>query len=202
MHRPLLAAALALAIAAPAQAQKLTGDRAIDYGGVVVPASQALSPAGADHIAFRPACFQLNAYSNEQAGMTNWGFQMPDGLMEILYVLDTMPEQQAHLELQAAGICKFGSAADGVVEVPIIYTRDLPVTTLAAPTATATATGMATPTAIVGKPNSLRNLLLMGLVAAGLGGTAYAFMQSRDGTAPTAAPRAKQSDENDPFGHI
>lgn len=193
-----LAIALALAIAAPAQAQRLTGDRAIDYGGIVIPASQALAPAGADHIAFRPACRQLNAYSNEQAGITNWGFQMPDGLLEILYTLDTMDEQRAHLELQAAGVCKFGTTTDGVVDVPIIYTRDLPVEAIAQPTAAST--GTVTPTDVVGEPNSLRNLLLMGLVAAGIGGTAYAFMQSR--TQSDATPPPRQGSDNDPFDHI
>lgn len=195
-----IAIVLALAIAAPATAQKLTGDRAIDYGGIVIPPSQALSPAGADHIAFRPACSQLNAYSNEQAGITNWGFQMPDGLLEILYTLDTLPLDQAHLELQAAGICKFGTAADGVVNVPIIYTRDLPVTAIAQPTATAT--GTVAPTAVVGQPHSLRRLILMGLVAAGLGGVAYAFMQSRDSQGDNTLPKPKQANDNDPFDHI
>lgn len=198
MNRALTPLALVLAIAAPAQAQVLTGDRSIDYGGVVIPATQAKSPAGADWVAFRPACRQLNAYVDPASNLVNWGVQMPDGQMAIFLTLDNLPQQQAHLELQAAGVCKFGTQADGVVDVPIIYTRDLPANLIAQPTATTT--GTVDPTAVVGPPNSLRNLLLMGLVAAGLGGLAIAFMRSQD--KGTEAPKPKQSNDNDPFGHI
>jgi hypothetical protein len=82
--------------------------------------------------------------------------------------------------------------------VPILYTQDLPVEVIAQPTATPS--GTADPTAIVGQPNSIRNLLMMGILAAGLAGVAYAFMRSQEEGADS--PRPKQSDDSDPFGHI
>lgn len=196
MKAPALAAVTLLLLSTPANAQRLTGDRAIDYGGIVIPATQAKAPAGAPQIAFRAACRQLAPVATT-TGEVDWTIQMPDGQVVTLYTLDNLPEHQAHLELQAAGICKFGTLADGVVDVPIIYTQDLPVEVIAQPTASTT--GMVAPTSTAAQPRSIRNLLLMGLLAAGLGGTAYAFMSSRE---KPAASRPTEGRDNDPFGHI
>jgi hypothetical protein len=199
MHR-LLPLLLPLLVATPALAQRLTGDRAIDYGGEIIPATQAKSPAGADNVAFRPACRQLTPQVDPVSGQVKWTIQMPDGQVALLYTLENLPEQQAHMELQAAGVCKFGTQADGVVDVPIIYTQDLPVEAIARPSAERT--GTVAPTTAVRQPNSLRNLLLMGLVAAGLGGLAYAFMQSQEKGSDAPSKPSGDNDHNDPFGHI
>ena len=117
----------------PAYAQKLTGERQIQYGDIVIPASQAQSPAGHDDIGFRPACRQLVPILQAN-NTTAWTLQLPDGQTRILEELPpTWSAERAHVELNSAGLCKHGTVADGVVDVPIIYTADLPADVLPTP---------------------------------------------------------------------
>ena len=195
-----LAVALTLA-AAPAFAQmKLTGSRAIDYGGVTIPASQAISPAGHDYMAFRPACWQLAPQINPGTGLVDWTIQMPDGKVNVLWTLDNLPTERAYVELQAAGICKYGSPADGVIAVPIIYTSQLPEDRIATPTAAATGILAAVPTATASRFRGIRGLLAGGFAAAGLAVIGWQFAKDR-GKQQQPNPPATRND-NDPFGHI
>lgn len=121
---------------------KLDGTSAVDFGGVRIPQSQAQPPAANEWLAFRPGCSQLNAnviQIGDSPGFVEYSVVMPDGAKKVLAVLeDVLPEPQAHMELGAMGICKTGTAADGTVNVPLVYADDIPQSLIAAPTADAT----------------------------------------------------------------
>lgn len=122
-----------LAIAASAEAQMLNGTSAISYGDITIPAFQAQPPAGHPDIAFRPACRQLNVVGQAN-GMTAYTLWMPDGQTRVLYEVDETVDFMSALSMLAEyGICKSGGIADGVIDVPIIYTSQLPMTQVVQP---------------------------------------------------------------------
>jgi len=91
----------------------------INFGGVVIPSQQTLSPATAKDIAFRPACSQLVPIEIE--GRIFWTVTMSDGDRVELAAYEPMPEQEAHFWLDAEGICKING-----VEVPLVYVDQVP----------------------------------------------------------------------------
>ena len=137
LHFPrLITATLALsAIATAAQAQRLSGTQAIQYGDITIPAFQAQPPAGHNDIAFRPACRQINPIAQAN-GFTAYALYMPDGMTRVLYEVESETSiADALAMLGDYGICKSGSELDGVIDVPIIYTSQLPQSQLASPEA-------------------------------------------------------------------
>jgi hypothetical protein len=112
------------------------------FGGVTIPASQALPPAGFDQVAFRPACPQVVPVGQAN-GLTAWTLPMPDGANLTLLELEPMSEAQAHMTLDSYGLCKVG----GDPGVPILYSRQLPQRSFAAPVVEARATDAPTPPA-------------------------------------------------------
>ena len=107
---------------------------AIDLGGVTIPSQQTLSPAGHDYIAFRPACSQVKPVQQEN-GRAAWTVTMGDNQMVILDIYDLMPEEKAHFWLDANGHCKING-----VEVPMVYTSQVPERQVATPEVTPTMT--------------------------------------------------------------
>lgn len=91
----------------------------INFGGVVIPSQQTLSPATAKDIAFRPACSQLIPIEIE--GRIFWTVTMSDGDRIELAAYEPMPEQEAHFWLDAEGICKING-----VKVPLVYVNQVP----------------------------------------------------------------------------
>lgn len=96
------------------------------YNGITIPPAQDLPPAGFDAIAFRPMCSQLN-YAGHADGSTHWNLNMPDGKSITLKKLSSnLSVNAAHETLNSAGLCKLGTNADGLVEVPIVYAHQIP----------------------------------------------------------------------------
>lgn len=91
----------------------------INFGGVIIPSQQTLSPATAKDIAFRPACSQLVPI--EMEGTVFWTITMSDGDRIELAAYAPMPEQEAHFWLDAEGICKING-----VNVPLVYVDQVP----------------------------------------------------------------------------
>lgn len=135
MKRLILALPLALTIIAPSNAQQLDG-HAVDYGGVQIPVAQAKPPAGNEWLAFRPRCHDQMVAEVRPSGEVWWGVPTPDGRMGWLYSLPQMPREEALAELSSMGVCKSGTEADGTIAVPIVFTKDLPESAVALPTAT------------------------------------------------------------------
>lgn len=100
----------------------------LTFGDTIIPASQALPPAGHDAIAFRPACTQVVPVGQAN-GSTAWTLPMPDGrvatLLELPHNLDATT---AYKELDSYGLCKIGGDT-----VPILYSRQLPERSMASP---------------------------------------------------------------------
>ena len=195
MKRIILALPLALAIAAPAHAQRLDA-HAVDYGGVLIPVAQAKPPAGSDWLAFRPRCHDQMVSEVQPNGEVFWGVPTPDGRMGWLYSLPYMPQEEALAELSSMGICKSGTEADGTVAVPIVFTSDLPQTSVAMPTATPgvrqvpdTPTGGSSPLA----------LITGGAAMAAIAGVGMALMNRQKKEEPTATAHP---DFIDPFEEI
>lgn len=121
MKHLLIALPLALTIAAPALAQ--VEARFGSYtmpDGSVIPEGQNRSPAGHDAIAFRPNCDQVAPVG--QGNSTAWALNMPDGRPLILAEYPLGIEGfEARRYLANDGLCAWGG-----VEVPIIYTVQLP----------------------------------------------------------------------------
>jgi len=105
------------------------------FGDVRIPPSQALSPAGFDQVAFRPACPQVVPVGQAN-GLTAWTLPMPDGAVLTLLELEPMATPQAHVTLDSYGLCKVGGDI-----VPILYSRQLPQRSFAAPVVEASAGG-------------------------------------------------------------
>ena len=91
----------------------------VNYGGVTIPSQQTLSPATAKNIAFRPACTQLVPI--EQGNHIFWTVTMADNKRIELAAYSRMSTQEAHFWLDAEGICKING-----VEVPLVYTEQVP----------------------------------------------------------------------------
>ena len=91
----------------------------INFGGIIIPSQQTLSPATDKDIAFRPACSQLVPIEVE--GRVFWTVTMSDGQRRELAVYAPMPEQEAHFWLDADGVCKIGG-----VDVPLVYVDQVP----------------------------------------------------------------------------
>lgn len=168
-------------LAAPALGQQLTGDRAVQYNGQTIPAHQAQSPAGEinSDIAFRPGCFQLVPVVQAN-GNTAWTLQLPGEIRTMKELPSTWADSDAIADLSASGLCKFGSEADGVVRVPIIYTNQLPESVIAEPTASvdhaSTSQAVARPTeATASIPMILVGVLL---TAGGIGWFAWLLFRA------------------------
>lgn len=108
----LIAGAIALA-SSPAAAND------IEFGGVVIPSQQTLSPAGHDDIAFRPACDQLVPIQREH--QVFWTITLSDGEQRVLQAFPPLSQRDAFYELDAYGICKIGG-----FQVPLVYTSQVP----------------------------------------------------------------------------
>ena len=91
----------------------------VNYGGVIIPSQQTLSPATAKNIAFRPACTQLVPI--EQGNRIFWTVTMADNKRIELAAYKPMSVQEAHFWLDAEGICKIGG-----VDVPLVYVDQVP----------------------------------------------------------------------------
>jgi hypothetical protein len=120
MHR-LLPLLLPILVAAPALAQ--VEQRFGSYtmpDGKVIPEGQNRAPAGHDAIAFRPNCDQVAPVSSN--GGTAWVLNMPDGAARVLADYPAgLDAFEAKRYLSNDGLCSWGG-----VEVPIIYTVQLP----------------------------------------------------------------------------
>jgi hypothetical protein len=194
-NRLLLALPLALALATPAHAQRLDA-HAVDYGGVLIPVAQAKPPAGSELIAFRPRCHDQMVSEVQPNGQVFWGVPTPDGRMGWLHSLPHMPKEDALTELSEMGICKSGTEADGTVAVPIVFTSDLPQTSVAMPTATPgsrqvpdTPTGGSSPLALIAG----------GVAMAAIAGFGMALLNRQKKEEPTATAHP---DYVDPFEEI
>ena len=64
------------------------------FGETNIPASQSLSPAGFDHVAFRPACDQVVPVGQANS-TTAWTLPMPDGQVLSLLELPSKPTKPA-----------------------------------------------------------------------------------------------------------
>ena len=186
---------LALAIAAPAQAQRLDA-HAVDYGGVLIPVAQAKPPAGSDWLAFRPRCHDQMVPEVQPNGEVFWSVPTPEGRMGRLYSLPYMPQEEALAELSSMGICKSGTEEDGTVAVPIVFTADLPQTSVAMPTATPgvrqvpdTPTGGSSPLALIAG----------GAAMAAIAGVGMVLLNRQKKEEPTAT---EHPDYVDPFKEI
>ena len=119
MHR-LLPLLLPILVAAPALAQ--VEQRYGSYtmpDGRVIPEGQNRPPAGHDGIAFRPNCDQVAPVSSGTG--TAWVLNMPDGNVKVLATYPALDGFEARRYLANDGLCAWGG-----VEVPIIYTAQLP----------------------------------------------------------------------------
>ena len=200
MKRLTLALPLLLALASPAYGQRVDGS-VIDFAGVQIPVDQARPPAGHPHIAFRPRCDQMISQV-EPNGMVSWGVQMNDGSHWWMQQLDPMPVDRAHVELGAAGLCKFGTDADGAVHVPIIHTDNLPKTN-------AVATPVAFPSEVMDgvrntstSPTAGMPLWLMVLCGAAFGAISIGFYKWSDSRNAPPPPTNSQHPDYDPFEEI
>ncbi|MBD1917177.1 MULTISPECIES: hypothetical protein [Cyanophyceae] len=122
MKQILIPLPLALLLAAPAfgQVEARYGSYTLP-DGKVIPEGQNRPPATHDAIAFRPNCEQV-APVGQTNGTTAWVLNMPDGAARILatYPAD-LDGFEAKRYLSNDGLCAWGG-----VEVPIIYTAQLP----------------------------------------------------------------------------
>ncbi len=105
-----------------------------------IPEQQLTPPAGHhDTLAYRPDCGQVQS-SRDASGVT-WFVTMPDGSPYIIASgLPAMSALQAHLFLDAAGLCKLNG-----VEVPIVSPSQAPAQLTRAtvtPTLPATSSGL------------------------------------------------------------
>jgi len=195
MKRLVLALPLALAIANPAHAQRLDS-HAVDYGGVLIPVAQAKPPAGSEWLAFRPRCHDQMVSEVQPNGQVFWGVPTPDGRMGWLHTLPHMPQEEALAELSQMGICKSGTEADGTVAVPIVFTADLPQTSVATPTATPGSRHVPdTPTG----GSSPLTLIAGGVAMAAIAGFGMALMNRQRKESPVATAHP---DYVDPFEEI
>lgn len=118
----LLPLSIALSIAAPAlgQVEARYGSYTMPDGSVI-PEGQNRPPAGHDAIAFRPNCEQV-APVGQTNGTTAWVLNMPDGVARILAEYPSALDAfEAQRYLSNDGLCAWGG-----VEVPIIYSAQLP----------------------------------------------------------------------------
>lgn len=193
---------LALAIAAPANAQQLDG-HAVNYGGVLIPVSQAKPPAGSEWLAFRPRCHDQMVSEVQASGEVFWGVPTPDGRMGWLYSLPHMPREEALAELSAMGVCKSGTEADGTVAVPIVFTKDLPEASVALPTATPVGNVRQVPDTPTGGQSPLM-LIGGGVAMAAIAGFGLALVNRERKGYPTAtvAPEHEADPVDDLFKEI
>jgi|GEM_PF-1234559 len=91
----------------------------INFGGVTIPSQQTLSPAGHEDIAFRPACTQLVPI--QRGNTVFWTVTLSDGNQRVLQHFPPLSQKEAFFELDAYGLCKIGG-----VEVPLVYTSQVP----------------------------------------------------------------------------
>ena len=99
------------------------------YGGLSIPGPQAQPPAGHDDIAFRPGCHQVGAMMQGN-GLVAHTINLPDGSLRILVEMPPMSGADAVREMDAMGLCKVGG-----IDVPIIFTTQLPQQSIARVTA-------------------------------------------------------------------
>jgi hypothetical protein len=112
---------LALLLAAPAwgQVEQRYGSYTMPDGRII-PEGQNRPPAGHDAIAFRPNCDQVAPVSSGSG--TAWVLNMPDGAARVLAEYPSgLDAFEAKRYLSNDGLCAWGG-----VEVPIIYTAQLP----------------------------------------------------------------------------
>lgn len=189
---------LLIAGAAVALAQLPAIANDIEFGGVTIPSQQTLSPATHDDIAFRPACSQLVPIQREQTVF--WTITLSDGAQRTLYTFPPIATEDAYLYLDTYGLCKLGG-----VDVPLVYTSQVPQRAIATVTTTPTMgrdiseAGQAVQTVTPQQPES--ESMPLWLVAAGgvvLIGCAVGFValvRSGDNrkAAPKQPPQAKQN---------
>ena len=101
----------------------------VNYGGLSIPGPQAQPPAGHDDIAFRPACNQVGAMMQAN-GLVAHTINLPDGSLRTLVEMPPMSGADAVREMDAMGLCKVGG-----IDVPIIFTNQLPQQSIAQVTA-------------------------------------------------------------------
>jgi hypothetical protein len=172
----------------------------INFGGVVIPSQQTLSPATAKDIAFRPACSQLVPIEIE--GRIFWTVTMSDGDLVELAAYAPMPTQEAHFWLDAEGICKING-----VEVPLVYIDQVPQRQVAQVTTTpelpagsaVNQAGQAVQTVTPAVPSAGPNWLPMAIGAPILLLVAGLFVRAVRGShrqPSKTAPQGKQGNDN------
>ncbi|NJN22040.1 MAG: hypothetical protein HC812_13730 [Leptolyngbya sp. RL_3_1] len=98
---------------------------ALTYGGITIPGPQAQPPAGHPDIAFRPNCPQVGAMMQAN-GLVAHTINLPDGTIRVLAEMPPMDGAKVVRELDTAGLCKVGG-----IDVPLIFTDQLPQKTIA-----------------------------------------------------------------------
>lgn len=198
MKHLFLALPLALAVAAPVQAQQLD-NHAVDYGGVLIPVAQAKPPAGNEWLAFRPRCHDQMVAEVRPSGEVWWGVPTPDGRMGWLYSLPQMPTEEALAELANMGVCKSGTEADGTIAVPIVFTKDLPESAVVLPTATPVSNVREVPDTPTGGQSPLM-LIGGGVAMAAITGFGFALINRQRKEGPVATVSEEHADPiNDIF---
>ncbi|MGB3310282.1 MAG: hypothetical protein WBG32_08560 [Nodosilinea sp.] len=179
---------LALLLAAPAwgQVEARYGSYTLP-DGQVIPEGQNRPPAGHDEIAFRPNCDQVAPVSSSTG--TAWVLNMPDGAARTLADYPAgLDAFEARRYLANDGLCAWGG-----VEVPIIYTAQLP--------RQQQAQQVSNPTGTVedGSDRPSANWVGVGigaLVLAGVAGVVAKMATAKPTAAPTD-PKAKAADALD-----
>jgi hypothetical protein len=169
------------------------------FGDTSIPASQALSPAGFNQVAFRPACPQVVAVGQAN-GTTAWTLPMPDGAnITLLELPSNLGVDTAWKELDSYGLCKIGGDV-----VPVIYTRQLPERSMAAPIVEASTGG--TQPADLAPTSEPQGGGMIGLVAGSVlllamaaGVVAYSRRKPK-AVAPSAAPSSAAPSSAAPSG--
>lgn len=179
---------LALLLAAPVwgQVEQRYGSYTMPDGRVI-PEGQNRPPAGHDAIAFRSNCDQVAPVSSSSG--TAWVLNMPDGAARVLATYPAALDAfEAKRYLANDGLCAWGG-----VEVPIIYTAQLP--------RQQQAQQVSNPTGIVEGSSDRPSANWVGvglgaLVLAGVAGVVAKMATAKPTAAPTD-PKAKAADALD-----
>ncbi|MEM9979725.1 MAG: hypothetical protein AAF808_19025 [Cyanobacteria bacterium P01_D01_bin.2] len=170
----------------------------VSFGDITIAGQQAQPPAGHDDIAFRPSCGQVTA-TLQANGQVAHAINLPDGQTRILAEYDNMPVDKAHLYLDAEGLCKTGPDA---IEVPIIYTTQVPEQAVAQATAiptesgavTGTETGVGTTTA--SPAGGGLGMMLVGAVALAVIGGGFVWLTQRKPVRKESSQSVKADDSS------
>lgn len=167
----------------------------VSFGDTTIAGQQAQPPAGHDDIAFRPSCGQVMA-TLQANGQVAHSIHLPDGKTRILAEYDHMPVDKAHLYLDAEGLCKTGPDA---IEVPIIYSHQLPEQAIAQVTAAPSDVGSGadidTGTGLSARDAASAGgglaMLLLGAVALAVIGSGFVWLTQRQPGRQEPSPSAK-----------